>query len=69
MSFAHLASLIASGAPIPGIRDIPDKLAEGEPSVSKVGVKRKPWETAESETLAEPPANEDKVVEEGLGQV
>lgn len=66
MSFAHLASLIASGAPIPGIRDIPDKLAEGEPSVSTVGVKRKPWENAPAVSKGDA---EDKVIEEGTGQV
>jgi len=48
LSFAALAALIASGAPIPGIKDIPDKLAEGAPSESKVDVGRirKPWEKA-----------------------
>ncbi|KAL8292930.1 hypothetical protein RQP46_000624 [Phenoliferia psychrophenolica] len=73
MSFAHLASLIASGAPIPGIRDIPDKLAEGEPSVSQVSVKRKPWETAAPSEGEDAGAGEgesqDKVMEEGTGQV
>ncbi|KAK4698760.1 hypothetical protein P7C70_g7508, partial [Phenoliferia sp. Uapishka_3] len=69
MSFAHLAALIASGAPIPGIKDIPDNIAEGEPSVSKIEVKRKPWEKAPSATPpAEPQGEIVKVVEEGAGQ-
>lgn len=46
LSFATLASLIASGAPIPGIREIPNKLASEEPSIStiEVGKVKKPWE-------------------------
>ncbi|BGP25134.1 hypothetical protein JCM10295v2_004054 [Rhodotorula toruloides] len=47
-SFAELAALIATGAPVPGIKEVPDKLAEGEPSESREGVRRKPWEKAEA---------------------
>lgn len=36
--------MIATGAPVPGIRDIPDLLAEGEPSESTAQVPKKPWE-------------------------
>lgn len=54
LSFAALASLIASGAPIPGIRDIPNKLAEGEPSISTVELSKvkKPWEVKKVESEA-----------------
>ena len=51
-SFAALAALIASGAPIPGIKQIPEKLNEVEASKPKVaqvpGAGRKPWEREDS---------------------
>ncbi|GAA5822076.1 hypothetical protein JCM3770_007009 [Rhodotorula araucariae] len=43
-SFAELAALIASGAPIPGVRDIPDELAPEPASEPKAPARRKPWE-------------------------
>ncbi|GAA6042339.1 hypothetical protein JCM8097_003854 [Rhodosporidiobolus ruineniae] len=48
-SFAEIAQLIATGAPIPGIRTIPDQLASDAPSRSTLassgsGAGRKPWE-------------------------
>ncbi|GAA5947994.1 hypothetical protein JCM3775_002283 [Rhodotorula graminis] len=43
-TFAELAALIASGEPIPGIRDIPDELAPEPPSEPKAQARRKPWE-------------------------
>ncbi|BGP12099.1 hypothetical protein JCM10213_005206 [Rhodosporidiobolus nylandii] len=55
-SFAELAQLIASGAPIPGIRDIPDALSQEEPSEAKLAKEgaRKPWEKmVEGETAGE----------------
>jgi hypothetical protein len=45
-SFAQLAELIASGAPIPGIKHVPDKINDeppSEPTLAKEG-RRKPWE-------------------------
>lgn len=44
-TFAELAQLIATGAPVPGIRDIPDQLAAEPPTESTAARKRKPWET------------------------
>ncbi|GAA6045555.1 hypothetical protein NBRC10513_007915 [Rhodotorula toruloides] len=75
-TFAQLAALIATGAPIPGIKEIPDKLAEGEPSESRESVRRKPWEkegegaAAERDegTMLEEGADET-MAEEGSGQV
>ncbi|KAK9899719.1 hypothetical protein P389DRAFT_207353 [Cystobasidium minutum MCA 4210] len=46
LSFDELAEMIATGAHIPGIREIPDKLNEEKPSepvLAKTRV-RKPWE-------------------------
>lgn len=82
-TFAQLAQLIATGAPIPGIKDIPDKLAEGAPSESRESVRRKPWEKEEGNPAqgGERPVGADTesemfaeegggmVAEEGSGQV
>lgn len=43
-TFAGLAHLIATGAPVPGIKDIPDQLAAEPPTESTAERKRKPWE-------------------------
>ncbi|GAA5874460.1 hypothetical protein JCM3774_005726 [Rhodotorula dairenensis] len=43
-TFAELAQLIATGAPVPGIKDIPDLLAADPPTESTAPPKRKPWE-------------------------
>ncbi|GAA5987613.1 hypothetical protein JCM10908_007136 [Rhodotorula pacifica] len=43
-TFAELAQLIATGAPVPGIKDIPDQLASEPASESRAERKRKPWE-------------------------
>ncbi|GAA5907573.1 hypothetical protein JCM5296_007194 [Sporobolomyces johnsonii] len=80
LTFAHLAHLIATGAPIPGIKDIPDRLAEGEPSESRREVVegvRKPWEVRRDEVGREErekgaPGGDgamDERAEEGSGQV
>ncbi|KAF9303517.1 hypothetical protein BGZ74_003589 [Mortierella antarctica] len=45
-SFQEICELIASGKPIPGIRQIPNNLAEGTPSAPKLAPKPKPWERA-----------------------
>ena len=45
LSFSELAQLIASGGEIPGIKQIPDKLAEGTATESKLEQPKKPWET------------------------
>ncbi|CAO3571001.1 unnamed protein product [Mortierella alpina] len=43
-SFQEICELIATGKPIPGIRQIPNNLAEGTPSEAKLAPKLKPWE-------------------------
>ena len=45
LSFSELARLIASGGEIPGIREIPDQLAEGESTRSQLTTPPKPWQT------------------------
>ncbi|KAG0202729.1 hypothetical protein BGX28_004863 [Mortierella sp. GBA30] len=48
-SFQEICELIASGKPIPGIRQIPNSLAEGTPSEAKMAPKPKPWEKKTTE--------------------
>ncbi|GAA5893157.1 hypothetical protein JCM6882_003900 [Rhodosporidiobolus microsporus] len=79
-TFAQLAHLISTGAAIPGIRDIPDKLAEGEESEPRLAKTAggKPWERVvqgqtagvvglEGQGAAE--GTKERVEEEGTGQV
>ncbi|ODQ53225.1 hypothetical protein SAICODRAFT_7382 [Saitoella complicata NRRL Y-17804] len=42
--FAEIAELIRSGKEIPGIKQIPDRLTEEQPSESNQGARKKPWE-------------------------
>ncbi|KAK3806422.1 MAG: hypothetical protein J3Q66DRAFT_359055 [Benniella sp.] len=51
-SFQEICELIAAGKPIPGIRQIPDNLAEGTPSESKLVPKLKPWEQKKAAAAA-----------------
>jgi len=44
LSYAELIELIQSGAPIPGIKDIPDTVLEGQGSAAEASKRRKPWE-------------------------
>ena len=50
-SFNHIVELITSGAPIPGIKEIPDTILEGQASDSTKLVRRKPWEKAPAEEV------------------
>lgn len=43
-SFAEICDMIAEGKPIPGIKDIPDTILEGQASESQTVVRKKPWE-------------------------
>lgn len=54
-SFAEICDMIAEGKPIPGIKDIPDTILEGQASESQTERRKKPWEKdgqAESEPLS-----------------
>ncbi|KAG0322965.1 hypothetical protein BGZ97_001877 [Linnemannia gamsii] len=57
-SFQEICELIASGKPIPGIRQIPDNLAEGTPSEAKLAPKLKPWEKKKVVAAADVPVVE-----------
>ena len=43
-SFSHIVELITKGEPVPGVREIPDTVLEGEASESRAETRRKPWE-------------------------
>jgi hypothetical protein len=43
-SFAEICDLIAEGKPIPGIKDIPDTVLEGQSTASQAAKRTKPWE-------------------------
>lgn len=43
-SFAEICEMIAEGKPIPGIKDIPDTILEGQASESHTQTRKKPWE-------------------------
>ncbi|KAI9010129.1 hypothetical protein DFJ74DRAFT_685939 [Hyaloraphidium curvatum] len=43
-SFMELCQMLAEGKPIPGIREIPNKINEGTPSEAKEAPRKKPWE-------------------------
>lgn len=43
-SFAHIVELITTGQPIPGIKDIPDTVLEGQGSAPTASKRKKPWE-------------------------
>lgn len=43
-SFAEICDMIADGKPIPGIKDIPDTILEGQQSDASVTRRMKPWE-------------------------
>ena len=53
-SFAEICDMIAEGKPIPGIKEIPDTILEGQASDTQAQKRRKPWEkSGESEGGAE----------------
>jgi Family of unknown function (DUF5572) len=49
-SFAHIVELITTGQPIPGIKEIPDTVLEGEKSESTAARRKKPWEKDDGDT-------------------
>ncbi|KXT04472.1 hypothetical protein AC578_8714 [Pseudocercospora eumusae] len=53
-SFAEICDMIAEGKPIPGIKDIPDTILEGQASESNAATRKKPWEKTAGEEEAKP---------------
>jgi hypothetical protein len=50
-TFLQIVELIQSGAPIPGIMDIPDTVLTGQGSAPTAAPRRKPWEKEGSEEI------------------
>jgi len=49
LTFSHIVDLITSGQPVPGVKDIPDTVLDGQASQAIRSQRRKPWETADSD--------------------
>ena len=43
-SFSQIVELITSGEPIPGIKEVPDTVLEGQASQPTTAERKKPWE-------------------------
>ncbi|KAI9883623.1 MAG: hypothetical protein M1823_004611 [Watsoniomyces obsoletus] len=56
-SFAHIVNLIKSGEPIPGVKEIPDTVLEGQESNSTIPPRRKPWEKDQDEVIEQEGSN------------
>ncbi|KAL2350462.1 hypothetical protein BJ546DRAFT_858301 [Cryomyces antarcticus] len=57
-SFAHIVDLITTGQPIPGIKEIPPTILEGQGTQSSTSRRKKPWEKDEQTeglTMSNPP--------------
>ncbi|MCJ1377198.1 hypothetical protein MMC17_000290 [Xylographa soralifera] len=52
LSFSHIVDLITSGQPVPGVKDIPNTVLDGQASRAIRSQRRKPWETASSDEAA-----------------
>lgn len=52
-SFADIVALINSGAPIPGIMEIPDTVLADKATQPVASKRRKPWEKEEEPKIAE----------------
>ncbi|KAF2006240.1 hypothetical protein P154DRAFT_481976 [Amniculicola lignicola CBS 123094] len=50
-TFAQIVELVTTGQPIPGIKEIPDTVLDGQGSVAVKGRRRKPWEKEEGGEL------------------
>lgn len=50
-SFAHIVELITTGQPIPGIKEIPSTVLEGQGTQSVKARRKKPWEKDATEAV------------------
>jgi hypothetical protein len=53
-SFAEICEMIAEGKPIPGIKEIPNTILEGQASDKVAQSRKKPWEKNQTESEAQP---------------
>lgn len=52
-TFAHIVELITTGQPIPGIKDIPTTVLQGQGTAAEKPKRRKPWEKDEPAAVAQ----------------
>lgn len=64
-NYQNVVEKIIKGEPIPGIKQIPDTVLEGQSSTSKADMRKKPWELAKEEQEDK----EDLEKEEKLNQL
>ncbi|MCJ1391468.1 hypothetical protein MMC18_004332 [Xylographa bjoerkii] len=64
LSFNHIVDLITSGQPVPGVKEIPDTVLDGQASQGVRPKRRKPWETASSDEVDSQVAPFGKTAEE-----
>lgn len=55
-SFAEICEMIAEGKPIPGIKEIPDTILEGQASETQAEKRKKPWEKDAATAAADQPS-------------
>ncbi|MCJ1433854.1 hypothetical protein MMC27_003219 [Xylographa pallens] len=65
LSFSHIVDLITSGQPVPGVKEIPNTVLDGQASRTKRPQRRKPWETARSDEAVSQTASTRKSAEGG----
>lgn len=51
ISFSQIVELITTGQPIPGIKEVPDTLLEGQASQATTAKRKKPWEKDTTENV------------------
>ena len=53
LSFNHIVDLITTGQPIPGVKEVPDTVLEGQASQAMKVKRKKPWEKTRPEDAVE----------------
>ena len=53
ISFSQIVELITSGEPIPGIKEVPATVLDGQTSQPTTAKRRKPWETGDGDADVE----------------
>jgi hypothetical protein len=59
-SFAHIVELITSGKPVPGIKEIPPIILEGQGTQATKPKRRKPWEKDDAAAVSAPILNAEE---------
>ena len=53
VSFSQIVELITNGEPIPGIKEVPTTVLDGQTSQPTSARRRKPWETGDGDAEVE----------------